>query len=260
MPRPQRFPGEYRIVSEGVDAELFKPGKKRQLVVLEWRPIERPLARAVQRALRELTDWELVYLRTKKLAGRPAVPAKLRGTGARAHGPGREEQGADPGRGRDLRAGARRPVARLARGGRGRSGDRLSAGRAGAARAGRGGAGPVRRERAAPHAALRGSEARSRGQDVRRRRRRARGVYTSASARRRRTSQQTVPSRTSLLRTGTGSWPTSTCTRRGRPTARSRSKTCSTTRRARASARSRSPTTTSSAARSRPWSSPAGAT
>src|SRR4249919_3556586 len=75
----QRFPGEYRIISEGVDAELFKPGKKRQLVVLEWRPIERPLARAVQRALRELTDWELVYLRTKKLAGRPAVPAKLRG-------------------------------------------------------------------------------------------------------------------------------------------------------------------------------------
>src|SRR6476660_5144890 len=27
----ERFPGEYRIVSEGVDAELFKPGKKRQL-------------------------------------------------------------------------------------------------------------------------------------------------------------------------------------------------------------------------------------
>jgi hypothetical protein len=74
----ERFPGEYRIVSEGVDAELFKPGKKRQLVVLEWRPIERQLARAVQRALRELTDWELVYLRTKKLAGRPAIPAKLR--------------------------------------------------------------------------------------------------------------------------------------------------------------------------------------
>jgi predicted metal-dependent phosphoesterase TrpH len=75
----QRFPGEYRIVPEGVDAELFAPGEKRQLVVLEWRPIERPLARAVQRALRELPDWELVYLRTKKLAGRPAVPAKLRG-------------------------------------------------------------------------------------------------------------------------------------------------------------------------------------
>ena len=78
----ERFPGEYRIVPEGVDAELFAPGKKRQLVVLEWRPIERQLARAVQRALRELTDWELVYLRTKKLAGRPAVPARLR---SRAH-------------------------------------------------------------------------------------------------------------------------------------------------------------------------------
>jgi predicted metal-dependent phosphoesterase TrpH/glycosyltransferase involved in cell wall biosynthesis len=74
----ERFPGEYRIVPEGVDAELFSPGPKRQLVVLEWRPIERQLARAVQRALRELPDWELVYLRTKQLGGRPAVPAKLR--------------------------------------------------------------------------------------------------------------------------------------------------------------------------------------
>jgi predicted metal-dependent phosphoesterase TrpH/glycosyltransferase involved in cell wall biosynthesis len=74
----ERFPGEYRIVPEGVDTELFAPGKKRQLVVLEWRPIERQLARAVQRALRELPDWQLVYLRTKKLAGRPAVPARLR--------------------------------------------------------------------------------------------------------------------------------------------------------------------------------------
>jgi hypothetical protein len=78
----QRFPGEYRIVEEGVDAELFKPAEKRRLVVLEWRPAERPLARAVQRALRELPDWELVYLRTKRLAGRPTIPAKLRN---RAH-------------------------------------------------------------------------------------------------------------------------------------------------------------------------------
>jgi predicted metal-dependent phosphoesterase TrpH len=31
------------------------------------------------RALRELPDWELVYLRTKPLAGRPTIPAKLRG-------------------------------------------------------------------------------------------------------------------------------------------------------------------------------------
>jgi predicted metal-dependent phosphoesterase TrpH/glycosyltransferase involved in cell wall biosynthesis len=74
----QRFPGEYHIVEEGVDAELFRPSEKRRLVVLEWRPGERPLARAVQRALRELPDWELVYLRTKQLAGRPTIPPKLR--------------------------------------------------------------------------------------------------------------------------------------------------------------------------------------
>ena len=75
----QRFPGEYRILSEGVDPQLFSPGEKRQLVVLEWRPIERPLSRAVVRAMRELSGWELVFLRTKPLAGRPTIPARLRG-------------------------------------------------------------------------------------------------------------------------------------------------------------------------------------
>jgi predicted metal-dependent phosphoesterase TrpH/glycosyltransferase involved in cell wall biosynthesis len=78
----QRFPGEYRLVSEGVDPDLFRPTEKRKLVVLEWRPAERALSRAVVRALRELPDWELIFLRTKPLAGRPAIPAKLRG---RAH-------------------------------------------------------------------------------------------------------------------------------------------------------------------------------
>jgi hypothetical protein len=78
----QRFPGEYRIVPEGVDPELFSPVAKRKLVVLEWRPAERALSRAVLRALRELPDWELVFLRTKTLAGRPTIPARLRG---RAH-------------------------------------------------------------------------------------------------------------------------------------------------------------------------------
>jgi hypothetical protein len=88
----QRFPGEYRLVEEGVDDELFRPGRKGQLVVLEWRPAERPLARAVIRALRGLPEWELIFLRTKPLTGRPTIPAKLRG---RAHvrtardGPGR---------------------------------------------------------------------------------------------------------------------------------------------------------------------------
>jgi predicted metal-dependent phosphoesterase TrpH/glycosyltransferase involved in cell wall biosynthesis len=78
----ERLPGDYRVVSGGVDTELFHPGRKRKLVVYEWRPTERPLARAVARALRGLPDWELVLLRTKPLTGRPTVSRALRG---RAH-------------------------------------------------------------------------------------------------------------------------------------------------------------------------------
>ncbi|HSB37642.1 MAG TPA: glycosyltransferase [Gaiellaceae bacterium] len=78
----ERLPGDYRVITPGVDLDLFRPGEKRQLVVLEWRPGERPLTRAVVRALRALPDWELVFLRTKPLAGRPALPGALRG---RAH-------------------------------------------------------------------------------------------------------------------------------------------------------------------------------
>jgi predicted metal-dependent phosphoesterase TrpH/glycosyltransferase involved in cell wall biosynthesis len=75
----ERLPGDYRIVSPGVDLELFWPGPKRKLLVLEWRPGERALTRAVVRALRALPDWELVFLRTKPLAGRPTLPRSLRG-------------------------------------------------------------------------------------------------------------------------------------------------------------------------------------
>jgi hypothetical protein len=74
-----RFPGRYRVVSHGYDPELFAPGAKRPLAVLEWRPSERQLMRAVSRALTELPDWELVLLRTKALAGRPTLPRPLRG-------------------------------------------------------------------------------------------------------------------------------------------------------------------------------------
>jgi predicted metal-dependent phosphoesterase TrpH len=75
----ERLPGDYRVVSPGVDLELFHPGEKRRLVVLEWRPGERALTRAVVRAVSTLSDWELVFLRTKPLAGRPALPGPLRG-------------------------------------------------------------------------------------------------------------------------------------------------------------------------------------
>src|SRR5918992_4793013 len=49
-----RFPGEYELVDEGVDAELFHPAAKQKLIVVEWRPGERQLARAALRAMREL--------------------------------------------------------------------------------------------------------------------------------------------------------------------------------------------------------------
>jgi predicted metal-dependent phosphoesterase TrpH/glycosyltransferase involved in cell wall biosynthesis len=75
----QRLPGDYLVIPPGVDTELFRPKAKRRLVVLEWRPGERPLHRAVSRALRQLPGWELVILRTKPLSGRPTVSRSLRG-------------------------------------------------------------------------------------------------------------------------------------------------------------------------------------
>src|SRR5207253_1530738 len=64
----ERFPGDYRLVSPGVDPDLFRPGPKRELAVLEWRPAERQLARATIRVLRELPGWELLLPRTKRLS------------------------------------------------------------------------------------------------------------------------------------------------------------------------------------------------
>jgi predicted metal-dependent phosphoesterase TrpH/glycosyltransferase involved in cell wall biosynthesis len=74
----ERFPGDYRVVSSGVDVALFQPAAKRKLAVLEWRPGDRPLVRAVLRVLPELPDWELVILRTKPLTARPTIPPSLR--------------------------------------------------------------------------------------------------------------------------------------------------------------------------------------
>jgi predicted metal-dependent phosphoesterase TrpH/glycosyltransferase involved in cell wall biosynthesis len=74
-----RFPGRYEIVPAGVDLELFAPGEKRKLVVLEWRQSERPLLRALVRELAQQPDWELLLLRARPLGGRPALPRALRG-------------------------------------------------------------------------------------------------------------------------------------------------------------------------------------
>src|SRR5262245_46276816 len=73
----ERFPGDYRIVSPGVDTRLFRPGRKERLIVLEWRGLERPIARAVIRTLDELPGWELTLLRTRPLSGRPYIPRRL---------------------------------------------------------------------------------------------------------------------------------------------------------------------------------------
>jgi predicted metal-dependent phosphoesterase TrpH len=74
-----RFPGDYRLISEGVDVDRFRPGAKRRLIVAEWRPNARPAARALTRALRELDDWELVFVRTRATFGRPFVPRAVVG-------------------------------------------------------------------------------------------------------------------------------------------------------------------------------------
>ncbi len=73
-----RFPGHYHVISEGFEPRLFAPARKRELIVLEWRPNERSLLRGVFRALEELPDWELLLLRTKPLVGRPTIPRPLR--------------------------------------------------------------------------------------------------------------------------------------------------------------------------------------
>jgi predicted metal-dependent phosphoesterase TrpH len=73
----ERFPGDYRIVSPGVDIKLFRPGRKRRLIVLEWRGLERPVAHGVIRMLDELAGWELLILRTRPFSGRPYVPRRL---------------------------------------------------------------------------------------------------------------------------------------------------------------------------------------
>ncbi len=73
----ERFPGDYRLISPGVDTALFAPEAKRKLIVVELRPNERVVARGVLREMSELDGWEAVLLRTRPLIGRPAIPRAL---------------------------------------------------------------------------------------------------------------------------------------------------------------------------------------
>jgi predicted metal-dependent phosphoesterase TrpH len=74
-----RFPGRYELVPHGIDPGLFAPAHKKQVVVMEWRQTERPLLRALVRELAEQPGWELVLLRTRVPASRPALSRRLRG-------------------------------------------------------------------------------------------------------------------------------------------------------------------------------------
>src|SRR5581483_1669129 len=74
-----RFPGRYELVPHGIDPELFAPAEKKRLVVMEWRQTERPLLRALVRELADQAGWELVLVRTRTPASRPAVSPRLRG-------------------------------------------------------------------------------------------------------------------------------------------------------------------------------------
>jgi predicted metal-dependent phosphoesterase TrpH len=73
----ERFPGDYRLISPGVDTALFAPEAKRKMIVVELRPNERVVARGVLREMSELDGWEAVLLRTRPLIGRPAIPRAL---------------------------------------------------------------------------------------------------------------------------------------------------------------------------------------
>jgi predicted metal-dependent phosphoesterase TrpH len=72
-----RFPGAYELVPLGVD--VLPAPAKRNVVVLEWRPTERQLLRALVAELKEQPDWELALLRTRPLGSRPPLPRALRG-------------------------------------------------------------------------------------------------------------------------------------------------------------------------------------
>jgi predicted metal-dependent phosphoesterase TrpH/glycosyltransferase involved in cell wall biosynthesis len=74
----RRFPGEYRVISIGVDPARFAPAEKRSLIAVETNAASLATARSALRSLRELPDWQLTLVRMTPLAGRPAIPLALR--------------------------------------------------------------------------------------------------------------------------------------------------------------------------------------
>ena len=253
----ERFPGDYRIVSPGVDTELFKPGDEAEAG----------------------RDRAAFGLAPGRAGGTSLAPRHARLGGGAAPDEAALDTTRDPARRcatGSTSAPAARPQARAAilaeaaivvPAPTGSARLRLEAAAAGAVLADPPGVFEQPELAAAAVARLveddalrerRGREARARAEDaeLRRawRRTSTRCIAASPAAG---GPASATPSRSP---TGRGSSPTCTCTPRGRTTARSRWTSCSTTRRRRASARSRSRITTSSAAPRRRSSRRAGAT
>lgn len=74
-----RFPGDYRIVSCGVDPALFAPELECPLIVAELEIGSRAQTRSLIHLLDDLDGWELHLMHTKALPYRPAVRRSLRG-------------------------------------------------------------------------------------------------------------------------------------------------------------------------------------
>jgi predicted metal-dependent phosphoesterase TrpH len=73
-----RFPGDYRALPYGIELDRVRASRPANRFLFEWRADELARARAALRELRGLPGWELVFVRTSPLSGRPYVPRALR--------------------------------------------------------------------------------------------------------------------------------------------------------------------------------------
>jgi predicted metal-dependent phosphoesterase TrpH/glycosyltransferase involved in cell wall biosynthesis len=73
-----RFPGDYRALPFGIELDRVRASRPADRFLFEWRADELARGRAALRELRALPGWELVFMRTSPLSGRPYVPRALR--------------------------------------------------------------------------------------------------------------------------------------------------------------------------------------
>ena len=73
-----RFPGDYRSLPFGIELDRIRASRPADRFLFEWRADELSHGRAALRELRGLPGWELVFVRTSPLSGRPYVPRALR--------------------------------------------------------------------------------------------------------------------------------------------------------------------------------------